>query len=381
MRIAYEASSIRPRLSGVGHYTASLLQAFCHDFPNERVMILSHLRQPIPPRGNLIATQKRSFPIKEIWMQLWVPHIVKRYCPDICHFTNSIAPLHMETPYVVTVHDLSLIKHPEWHPRSRRLWMARILRPAIARSSGVLCDSNATRDDLTSWMQVDRSRVWVVPLAARKSFFIPRSPKDKEAVMARYGLTRPFLLFVGNLEPRKNLSRLIRAFRMLNPPGIDLVLAGRRAWLWKEILREAQHPKSVERVHLLNYVNEDDLPVLYQAALAFVYPSLMEGFGLPVLEAMASATPVVVSKVEPLASMVGEAGWLVHPEDIDDWQSALSELIANCDKRKTLAAAGRIRATGYGWDRVARETMTCYENVLSRANQPVGLHLRQELVH
>jgi len=192
--------------------------------------------------------------------------------------------------------------------------------------------------------------------------------------MKRYGLKRPFLLFVGNIEPRKNLSRLIRAFRTLNPPGIDLVLAGRLAWLWKEILHEAQHPQSIGKVHLLNYVKEDDLPALYQAALAFVYPSLMEGFGLPVLEAMASGAPVVVSNLEPLASMVGEAARLVSPEDADDWQSALSEIIASPDKRKMLAEAGKARATHYSWDLAARETRKCYEIALSGPDRPIGFY-------
>ncbi len=364
MRIGYEASSIRNQLSGVGFYTASLLNALCALFPNEKFAILSHLGQSFAV-GNQVATQKHSFPIKEIWLQLWVPRIAKRYYLDICHFTNSIAPLCFKSPYVVTLHDLSLIRHPEWHPRSRRLWMARILRPSILRASGVLCDSDATREDLISWLRLDESRIWVVPLAARPSFFVSRSEKEKQAVRERYGLRRPFLLYVGNIEPRKNLSTLLQAFRMLNSPGIDLVIAGRLAWLWKDILAEAQHPQIVNNVHLLNYVREDDLPALYQAALAFVYPSLMEGFGLPVLEAMASGTPVVVSNIEPLSSMVGEAGWLVSNREVDHWRSTLLDVISQCDKRRSIAAAGRERATLYGWNRVARETMQCYEKALS----------------
>jgi len=372
MRIGYEASSIRNQLSGVGFYTASLLHALCDLFPNEKFAILSHLRQSFAA-SNQVVTQKHSFPIKEIWLQLWVPRISRRYYLDICHFTNSIAPLCLKSPYVVTVHDLSLIRHPEWHPRSRRVWMAKILRPSILRASGVLCDSDATREDLISWLRLDESRVWVVPLAARPSFFVSLSEADKQAVRARYGLRRPFLLYVGNIEPRKNLSSLLQAFRMLNSPGIDLVIAGRLAWLWKDILAEAQHPQIANNVHLLNYVREDDLPALYQAALAFVYPSLMEGFGLPVLEAMASGTPVVVSNLKPLSSMVGEAGWLVSNKEVDHWRSTLSDVIAQCDKRRSIAAAGRERATLYSWDRVARETMQCYEKALSARQHTISI--------
>jgi glycosyltransferase involved in cell wall biosynthesis len=184
--------------------------------------------------------------------------------------------------------------------------------------------------------------------------------------MARHGLYRPFLLYVGNIEPRKNLSRLLEAFRRSNPQEIDLVLAGRRAWLWGKILREANCPRYRERVHLLDYVPEDDLPALYQSALAFVYPSLYEGFGLPVLEAMASGTPVLASKVEPLVSLVGDAGRLVQPENEDEWRAALTEVMADGETRKTLAERGKQRATQYSWERAARETMKCYEAALSR---------------
>lgn len=364
MRIGFEASSIRNQLSGVGYYTASLLDSLCKLYPEDTFAVLSHLKRPFTA-ANQVATQIRSFPIKEIWLQLWVSRIVERFRFDLCHFTNSIAPLHLKCPYVITVHDLSLIKHPEWHPRSRRLWMARIMRPSILCASGVLCDSNATRRDLTSWLELDESKVWVVPLAVRSSFYISRSDLTKKAIRDRYGLYKPFLLYVGNIEPRKNLSRLIQAFRMMNSRDIDLVLAGRLAWLWKDILAEAGHPQIVNNIHFLNYVPEDDLPALYQAALAFVYPSMMEGFGLPVLEAMASGTPVVVSNLEPLSSMVGEAGWLVSAEDVDQWRSTLLDVISQSDGRRAIAAAGREKAARYSWERSAKETMQCYQKALS----------------
>ncbi len=365
MRIAYEASSIRRRLSGVGCYTSSLLAALRERLSDPPLLILTHQPQLIKPCPRIVATQERAFPIKELWMQLWVPRIVQRHRPDICHFTNSVAPLYCPAPYVVTVHDLSLVRHPEWHPRSRRLWMARILRPSIERAAGVLCDSEATREDLVSWIDVDASKVWVVPLAPRDSFRITESTSNKEAVKARYGLRRPFLLYVGNIEPRKNLSRLLQAFRLLNPPEIDLVLAGRRAWLCEEILTEAAHPQNAGKVHLLDYVCEKDLPALYQSALAFVYPSLMEGFGLPVLEAMASGTPVVASNVEPLASLVEDAGWQVGPENIEGWQKAISEAIDEDDKRAEFAAAARKKASQYSWDKVACDTLRCYERAFA----------------
>jgi glycosyltransferase involved in cell wall biosynthesis len=365
MRIGYEASSIRQYRSGVGHYTASLLDALRLLFPDHQFLLLSHLSQTVCPGRNLLPAQRRSFPIKEIWMQFWLPRILERLHPDICHFTNSIAPMRIQVPYVVTVHDLSLIRHPEWHPWSRRIWMKNFLRPSIMRAAGVLCDSEATRRHLSDWLNVDAKKSWVVHLAARQSFLAARSQKDKDRILEKYRLRRPYLLYVGNIEPRKNLSLLLEAFDSLNRPGIDLVLAGRHAWRSKPVVRKARRLAAAGRVHLLGYVSEDDLPALYQAAVAFVYPSFMEGFGLPVLEAMASGLPVIASDVEPLRSLVADAGWLVRSGIAQDWQAVLREAVEDQRRCTLLGARGKERAALYSWRQTARETMRCYELALS----------------
>lgn len=302
-------------------------------------------------------------------MQLWLPRLLERLHPDVCHFTNSIAPLKIEVPYLLTVHDLSLIRHPGWHPWSRRIWMRNILRPSIMRASGIICDSEATMKDLLAWVKVDASSTWVVPLAVGEAYFTIRSHRDKDEIRQRYRLKRPFFLYVGNIEPRKNLAGLLDAFASLSPPGIDLVLAGRRAWKSRPVLRKARELVAAGRVRMLDYVPEDDLPALYQSALAFVYPSLMEGFGLPVLEAMAAGLPVIVSDVEPLKSLAPDAGWFVRPGDTRDLQAALSEAIRDSDKRAVLSARGKEKANVYSWERTAKETMRCYEAVLLKSRR------------
>ncbi len=372
MKIGYDASPIRRQVSGVGHYASSLLEALLARYPDCQFLLLSHLAPYGLRNASLIPTQKRGFALKEIWMQLWLPHILKRHQPDVCHFTNSIAPLRMRMPYVVTVHDLGLMKHPEWHPRTRRIWMRRIIRPSLMRASQILCDSRITRKGILEWLHVCESRVRVVPLAARKAFFAVHSEADRAAVRARYGLVRPFVLYVGNIEPRKNLPTLLDAFSSLNPPGIDLVLAGRRAWLWKNTMRAALPLMRRGSLHFLDYVSEENLPALYQSALAFAYPSLLEGFGLPVLEAMASGVPVLASGIDPLIQLVGDAGWIVAPDKTEEWREALAEAIGDKAKRDRFTACAREVAKLYSWDRAAQQTMECYEEALRLSPAQVG---------
>lgn len=365
MRIGYDATPWRRYQSGVGRYAASLLQALATQYPEKVFLLFSHLGSLGFVASNVMATQGAAFPIKEIWLQLWLPRIIARCRPELCHFTNTVAPLRVDVPYVVTVHDLSLIRRPEWHPWTRRIWMRRMLRPSIARACGILCDSEATRRDLLGWISLDASKVWVVPLGARNIFHQRFSEERREAIRAKYGLLRPYFFYLGNVEPRKNLMVLLEAFQGLDLPNVDLVIAGKRAWLWKDTIRFARPFVERGSVHLLDYVPDEDLPVLYQSALAFVFPSRMEGFGLPVLEAMASGLPVVASKVEPLVSLVGEAGWLADPEDVSEWRSALRELWRDRQKRDALGVRGKDRAANYTWERTARETMRCYELALS----------------
>ena len=367
MRIGIDASPLRRYRSGVGHYAASLIEELARLYPDCEYLLLSHLTDMCIDRANLIRTQKHLFPIKEIWMQLWLPRILDRFRPDLCHFTNAIAPLRASTPYVVTIHDLSLILHPEWHPLSRRIWMRRLLRPSALRARGVLCDSEATRRDLLSWVNIDSSKVRVVPLGARSIFNQTCSEERKAAVRRKHGITKEFFLYLGNIEPRKNLPLLLKAFKKSELAEYELVLAGRRAWLWRDVLREISRLRLEARVRILDYLPEEELPALYQSARAFAYPSRMEGFGLPVLEAMASGVPVIVSRIEPLVSLVGDAGWLADPNDESEWQNALTEAARDQKRRKALAERARERAAPYTWESTARATMRFYEQVLGYA--------------
>jgi glycosyltransferase involved in cell wall biosynthesis len=365
VRLAYDASSIRHYRSGIGHYTASLLDTLRIQFPWNSYLVLSHLAGVGFKGPNLIPTQRRSFPIKEIWMQLWLPRILAGTRPDLCHFTNNIAPMRAKFPYVLTVHDLSLIDHPEWHPWTRRIWMRRVMRPSVLKARTVLCASEATRQEILSWVPIDPERVQAIPLAPRSIFLTSCLGAKIAAVKARYGLNRPFILYVGNIEPRKNLPALLKAYRLLDPPDIDLVMAGRYAWLPHEFQREARNPYYHGRLHRLGYVPDEVLPALYQSALAFAYPSRMEGFGLPVLESMASGLPVLVSRIEPLMSLVNDAGWLADPEKPTEWASALDEIIRDPVKRVQMAERGKERSANYSWSQTAEATMRCYESALS----------------
>jgi alpha-1,3-rhamnosyl/mannosyltransferase len=244
--------------------------------------------------------------------------------------------------------------------------MRRILRPSVLGARGVLCDSEATRKDLLSWVRIDSSMVWVVSLGARSIFRQDCSEERKAAICRKYGISKRFFLYVGNIEPRKNIPILLGAFNGSTFDEFELVLVGRRAWLWRTVVREIRRRKMQERVRLLDYVPDEDLPALYQSAHAFVYPSRMEGFGLPVLEAMASGLPVIASRVEPIQSLVGDTGWLADPDDAREWREAMEQAAQDGRQRLALAARAKERAEPYTWERTALETAHCYGEALAR---------------
>ena len=284
---------------------------------------------------------------------------------DIVHGPSPVAipPASSHQKLVVTVHDLAFLFVPQHFPRKWRTMYRMGLRAVVRRADAIITPSRNTAEDLLTRTNVDPDRVHVIPLAASPE----PSGADPQQVLSRLKVHPPYLLFVGTLEPRKNLVRLIRAYRRAAATGIphSLVLAGRLGWHHQQLHRELAL-RGPGEVLLTGGVGDDELDALYRHASAFVYPAIYEGFGLPVLEAMVRGVPVITSNSSSLPEVSGGAALEIDPESIRDIASAIESLVTDTALSEKLAARARARAERFSWDETARQTLEVYEKVLQQ---------------
>jgi glycosyltransferase involved in cell wall biosynthesis len=276
----------------------------------------------------------------------------------------AIPPPGPDQRLVVTVHDLAFRPHPRLFP-PRWLALYRLgTRRAARRADAVIVPSESTARDLVRYERADRSRIHVIPLAGT----LGTTEADPEEVLQRLRIPQPYLLFVGTLEPRKNLLRLVRAYRrMVTTAGLPhaLVLAGPLGWQAHPLLRELRMPGPGE-VALTGRLGPADLDALYRGADAFVYPSLYEGFGLPVLEAMVRGVPAVISSTSSLPEVAGDAAVQVDPRSVPAMAEALERLLRDPAEAARLGKAGAGRAEEFSWERTAEATVQAYRSALKR---------------
>ena len=282
---------------------------------------------------------------------------------DIVHATNhaAIPPAAEGQRLVVTVHDLAFEHFPSLFPRRWRLLYRLGLRAAVKRADAILTPSRNTADDIASRTKVDPARLHVVPLASS----LATGTLDVAEVLARRRIRSPYVLFAGTLEPRKNLVRLVRAYRRVAETGLPhaLVLAGAMGWHPESLMREIAQPGPGEIV-LTGLLAEADLDALYRGASAFAYPSLYEGFGLPVVEAMARGVPTVASTTSSVPEVSGDAALGVDPRSVTQIFDAIRRILTDDELAERLAEAGRAQAERFSWDRTATGTLQVYREVL-----------------
>jgi glycosyltransferase involved in cell wall biosynthesis len=318
---------------------------------------------PLPSGSRVELYEGRRFGVRSVWMQLVLPRILAELKPDLVHFTNYLAPLASRVPYVVSVHDMTLSLFPGFHTLKKRVLTSTLVPYVARRARMILAPSESTRRDVVRLLGVEPGRVRVIPYAASPRF--RPAAAAPERLFALHGVRPPYFLYVGTLEPRKNLVRALRAFARVRHelPRHRFVLVGERGWKYQEILREARRPELADRVSFLGYVAEAHLPLLYSNAVALVYPSLYEGFGLPVVEAMACGAPVLTSRSSSLEEIAGGCALLVDPTDELGLAEGLRALGTNEELRRSLAERGRGRIAAFSWERTGRETVAAYRAV------------------
>jgi glycosyltransferase involved in cell wall biosynthesis len=370
MIVGFDATTLVGRISGVGYYTARLMETLANGAGEgvvERLVVLSNREVPAPPSARLQVHRDHRFRVRSVWMQVMLPRILKRVRPDLVHYTNYLAPLAADVPYVVSIHDMSLSLLPACHTLKKRLLTSSLV-PLVARAARlILVPSESTRRDVIRLLRVDPGRVRLIPYAAAPLF--RPSSEGPERLASAYGVRPPYFLYVGTLEPRKNLVRALRAFARLASrlPDHAFVVVGQRGWKYDDVLAEAGRADLQGRVVLPGYVPEEDLPAFYTHASAFVYPSLYEGFGLPVMEAMACGTPVLTSRTSSLGEIGEGAALLVDPLDEQAIADGLEALAGDASLRERLGRQGRERAAHYSWERTGRETVAAYREAYDEA--------------
>jgi glycosyltransferase involved in cell wall biosynthesis len=361
--VGFDATTLVGRISGVGYYTKRLLEALMDGAEGTDVVVLSNRPVPVTPRPPRLRVHEGGrFPLRSVWMQLSLPRILRALRPDVVHFTNYLAPVASRVPYVVSIHDMTLSLMPECHTFKKRLLTSTLVPTVARRARLVLVPSEATRRDVVRLLGIARERTRVIPYAPSPRF--APAAEGAEAVAARHGVRPPYFLYVGTLEPRTNVAAALRAFARVaaDVPEHRFLLVGQRGWRCEDVFAEASSPALRDRVRFLDYVPEEDLPLLYTHATALVYPSLYEGFGFPVVEAMACGTPVLTSRSSSLAEIGEGAALLVDPRDEEEMAEALSALATRAALREDLRARGRARAAEFTWERTARETVAAYRD-------------------
>lgn len=372
MRLGLDGYPLSEPLTGVGHYTLELARALALAYPADHFELVSpkpfvdliHELETIP---NLSFVKARSSAIRGHWWSVGLPLHARRASFDLFHGTNFELPLWRGRRTVLSIHDLSALVYPELH-QPRLVRRARRRLPLAARLAGaIVTPTEAVKLEVCAQFHLKPDKVVAIHEAPRSSFR-PLPAGETAEVRRRLGVEDDFLLFVGTLEPRKNLLTLLKAFdQVLRHTSLrpQLVIAGGKGWLMDETFSFINTAGITERLCLTGYLKDDELAALYSSCKAFIYPSLYEGFGLPPLEAMACGAPVIASRIPALQETLHDAAVLIEPVDVDGLAKSMIEVLANEERRWALISAGPERAAKFSWEKAAKQTYGVYERVLA----------------
>jgi alpha-1,3-rhamnosyl/mannosyltransferase len=376
IKLAINATSLLSPATGIAAYTRNLAEALLQT--NEVDILFfygfgwsGNVRDVAIPALNLLGKLARklvpnAYEVSRFLQQRLFRKGLVGYRPDIYHDPNYLS-FRFDGPTVITVHDLSHVRYPETHPAIRVKAMSKFLPRAMEAASEIIVDSRFVKDEVVNHFGVDPHKVHAIYLGVGENY-APRSAEEVGIVLARFGLrAKSYIFAVGTLEPRKNLSQAIDAYVGL-PEAIrkstPLVIAGMKGWLSGQI--EARIRKHEERgeVRWLGYVPAETLPLLYSGASMLVYPSLYEGFGLPVLEAMASGIPVITSNRASLPEVAGDVGLAIDPEDVEGLRAHMRTLIEDREEAARRGSLGIARARLFTWQACAQQTLTVYKKAI-----------------
>jgi glycosyltransferase involved in cell wall biosynthesis len=372
MKIMIDTRSVDARQSGVGKYVTHLIRGL------EAVGRKNHYVLMVTTR------QLRDFPnffskfdvytvpfssenhfLGDPWEFFLLPNALRREKIDLFHGPAFMAPpFHKHFKSVATIHDLVAFHHPHTIPTKYAFYMRYLIKLMIRKADGIITDSEFIRHEIIKMFRIKEEIIFTVPISV-SDLFKPVGDADRiENLKKRYGIQKRYFLHVGNIEPRKNLINLFRACDLVwQKLGRDfqLVVVGKKGWLYSDIFETLKDAAFARDVVFTGYVEDKDIPALYSGADFFVFPSLYEGFGLPILEAMRCGVPVIASHVASLPEVAGDAALYVDPKDPKDIAEKLLTLADDFSLQESLRQKGFLQAAKFSWERTARKTLDVYE--------------------
>lgn len=377
LRVAINASPLLAPLTGIGNYIVHLGRALAE---GDEVDVHSFyggslLHEPPTPRPAEVARRQRSLAfrvlkrvvpfgreLRRMQQRIALSQAFRRDGIVLYHEPNYV-PVRYDVPVAVTIHDLSWAHFPQMHPADRVRWLERGLPVAVERAGAILVDSAFVRDEVVGTFGIARDRVHLAHIGVGPEF-CPHTPQETAAALQRFDLQHgQYVLTVGTIEPRKNIRHALAAYAML-PPALrarfPLVVAGAKGWHARDLEAQLSVLAARGEVRFLGYVDHRELPALYAGAAVFIFPSVYEGFGLPVLEAMASGVAVLASSRSSIPEVMGSAGVALDPENPEGTAASLAALLEDAPRREHLAREGRERSRAFTWESCARATIVAY---------------------
>lgn len=358
--------------AGIGRYVRELTAALMRvdEQTNYTLFVAgtTHIDTPVPQNFRWKTSRLAPVNLARLWHRLHIPLPIELFTGkvELFHATDFVLPPMRAKASILTVHDLSFVKVPETTSPALKRYLDNVVPKSIKRATHVLADSQATKDDMVNIYGTPADKITVLYSGVDQRFAHDASQNNTIRTKYKIPQDRPYIFSVGTVQPRKNYARLIQSLAQLRAKGHDvcLVIAGGKGWLDDPIYESIQSSSMRDYVHMIGFADDSDLPGLYSSAICTAFPSLYEGFGLPILESMACGTPVVTSNVSSLPEVAGDAGLTINPYDLDELTNALEQLITDVELRDMLIAKGYQQAASFTWERAARELISIYQRII-----------------
>jgi len=371
MRIGYDAKRLFCNHRGLGNYSRDLIRILNHYYPENQYDLYTpkvKIDFPVNPQNTQIIQPYGIYKLlpSSIWRSIGIKSDIKRLGDDIFHGLSQELPIGIEKlpiKKVITFHDAIFIRYPELYPSTyRKIFTLKNMKSCRIADS-IIAISEQSKRDAIEFFNADAAKVEVVYQGCNNIFRQKATPEEKEHIKAKYNLPADYMLFVGAIEPRKNIATILQAISQ-EKIDIPLVVVGRQTDYTKELLKLANELSISAQVQFLSQVETNDLPAIYQLAQLFIYPSIFEGFGIPILEALCSETPVITSVGSCFEETGGKYSLYVQPQNAEEIGASLLKVLSDSNLRETMKKEGLLYSEKFTDDKIAQNLMAVYQKLL-----------------